>query len=192
MVTDSDMVSVGESSIHSTGLFATKDIAQGTKIIEFKGERITKEEAVRRLEVGGEKSDLMHVFELDDDYDIDGGVGGNESIYFNHSCDPNCEVDIIDGEIWFFAEKDVKEGDELTFDYSTAFDVEILKEGCGCGSGKCRGTKVNEEDLKTVKELVKDDMDEDKLKQIVKIADEENVSEDDIKEIRRFFGFEEV
>lgn len=56
----------------------------------------------------------------------------------NHSCDPNCGVG-YDGANWtFIAFKDIKEGDELTYDYSMSNFIIDNFPSCLCGSPKCR------------------------------------------------------
>lgn len=127
-------VEVRNSPIHGTGVFATRDIKEGERIIEYVGEKVPSDEGTRRSEAHPE---LTYIFILNDDWDIDGSVGGNESKYINHSCDPNCEVDIVGDHIWIIAYKDIKEGEELTYDYSFGHDDDIVE--CRCGSPDCRG-----------------------------------------------------
>lgn len=57
--------------------------------------------------------------------------------YFNHSCDPNAGIREIST---LFALKNIKEGEEITFDYSTTIDESFI---CQCGSNKCRRTVVD-------------------------------------------------
>jgi SET domain-containing protein len=78
---------------------------------------------------------------------VDGAFGGNESMFINHSCDPNCEVEISRGRIWIEAGKKIPEGAELTYDYSYENDPEYSVDdlrfyACHCGAEKCRGTIV--------------------------------------------------
>jgi SET domain-containing protein len=71
--------------------------------------------------------------------------GTGIAAFINHSCDPNCEIDEIKGRIWIFALRDIKAGEELTYDYN-------LYDGdddapCHCGAANCRGTLYTEEEL---------------------------------------------
>ncbi|MGB0744671.1 MAG: SET domain-containing protein [Opitutales bacterium] len=150
---------VASSPIHARGLFATTEIEAGTDIIQYIGEKISKEESTRRALEWEEKarkdgSGLVYIFELDDDWDIDGREGENPARYMNHSCDGNCEAINYDGEIWIVARKDIREGEELTYDYG--YDMEhFLDHPCECGSDNCIGYIVREDQRKKVKKLLR-------------------------------------
>jgi len=85
---------VRTSKIHNTGVFAAQDINEDQKIIEYKGEKIPSKEGDRRSEID-EK--LTYIFILDDKFDIDGSVNGNNARLVNHSCKPNAYIDILNG-----------------------------------------------------------------------------------------------
>jgi len=127
------------SPIHGFGTFAAAPIRAGLLLIEYIGEKITKTEAVRRCEAGN-----TFIFELDDEWDIDGGVGWNPARFFNHSCAPNCDAEYIEGQIWIVARREIATGEELTFNYG--YDWEDHREHpCCCGAPKCVGYIVAEE-----------------------------------------------
>jgi len=146
------------SDIHGRGLYATKDIEEGTDIIQYAGEKITKKESARRALEWEEKAretgdGLVYIFELDDKYDIDGRLGDNPARYMNHSCDGNCEAVNCEGGIWITAIKDIKKGDELVYDYG--YDMEhFMDHPCRCGSDNCIGYIVREDQRKKVKKLL--------------------------------------
>lgn len=150
---------VAASPIHKRGLFATADIEAGTDIIQYVGEKISKEESTRRALEWEEKarktgSGLVYIFELDDEWDLDGRRGRNPARYMNHSCDGNCEAINYDGEIWITARKDIKKGTELTYDYG--YDMEhFLDHPCACGADTCIGYIVREDQRKKVKKLLR-------------------------------------
>jgi uncharacterized protein len=131
------MVNVKESKLHNMGLFTDIGIKRGTRIIEYIGEKINAEESERREEENLKKG-TTYLFILDDEHCIDGEIYGNESKYINHSCEPNCDVDITDGRIFIFAARDIKPDEELTLDYAFPHD-DIVRNVCNCGSAKCRG-----------------------------------------------------
>ena len=147
------------SAIHQTGVFATRNVPEGTKIIEYVGEILTNSEADQRgielaNEVEGTDDAAVFNFILDDDYQIDGNKEYNTARFINHSCDPNCWVDIEEKRIWIIALKDIAGGEELTFDYG--FDVEHWKEHpCRCGSDNCVGYIVSEEQWPQLKKKLK-------------------------------------
>ncbi len=123
---------VRPSPIHSVGVYTSTPIRKGARVVEYKGERITPEEADRRYE-GASRT---YLYGLEDGKTvIDGhGIGA----YLNHSCEPNCEVDEIKGRVWIFAVRDIAAGEELVWDYNLYDDEDPAP--CYCGSRKCRGT----------------------------------------------------
>lgn len=139
---------IERSKIHGAGVFADEDIPKGTKVIEYVGEKITKEEGAKREQAQMKKAKhgegTVYIFELDDMWDIDGDVPYNDARFINHSCDPNCEVEIEDGHIWIIALRDIRKGEELSYDYG--FDLEFYQQfPCRCGSPKCVGFMVGQE-----------------------------------------------
>jgi SET domain-containing protein len=110
------------SRIHGRGMFAVKLIPKGTRIIEYTGERITKAEGWR----------------LNTKVDIDGRVLWNTARYINHSCDPNCESQIVRGRVWITALREIRPGEELSYDYY--YDYEHYEDHpCRCGAANCAG-----------------------------------------------------
>ena len=158
-MSDKPLCEVRSSSIHQRGLFATCNIKKDEDIIQYVGEKISKEESTRRALKWEEKAretgeGLVYIFELDDDWDLDGRLGDNPARYMNHSCDGNCEAVNAEGEIWIVARKEVKKGEELVYDYG--YDMEhFLDHPCLCGADKCIGYIVREDQRKKVKKLIK-------------------------------------
>lgn len=143
--TDHPLVEIRDSSIHGTGAFARRDIAAGTRMIEYVGERIAKEESARRCEAGN-----RYIFHLDDGNDLDGDVPWNPARFLNHSCAPNCEAVEDGGRIWIAALRDVCAGEELTFNYG--YDLDDYRDyPCRCGAAGCVGYIVAEEFFPTVR-----------------------------------------
>jgi SET domain-containing protein len=134
---------IRESEIQGRGVFATHRIRPGQKIIEYKGERISNKEADGRYD--DEKMARHHtfLFTLDKKTVVDGNRHGNDSRFINHSCDPNCEAVIEDGEIWIYALRNIQPGVELAYDYQyerTSDPGDEKLYVCKCGSPKCRGS----------------------------------------------------
>ncbi|MBX3175172.1 MAG: SET domain-containing protein-lysine N-methyltransferase [Gemmatimonadaceae bacterium] len=145
MSTSSLAFEVRNSAIAGRGAFATRPIKQGERIIEYTGERITHEEADRRYD--DESMDEHHtfLFTVSNRTVIDATHGGNEARFINHSCDPNCETEIVRGRVWISAIQDIALGEELHYDYAyersgdeTEADEKMYK--CLCGTAKCRGS----------------------------------------------------
>jgi hypothetical protein len=128
---------VRPSRIHSVGVYTSKPIRKGTRVVEYAGERITAEEADRRYD-GASRT---YLYGLDDGKTVIDGEG--LGAYLNHSCDPNCEIDEIKGRVWLFAIRDIAAGEELVWDYNLYDDDDPAP--CHCGSPKCRGTMYSPE-----------------------------------------------
>ena len=161
-----NMWKVRNSKIHGTGIFATKDIKKNTRIIEYVGEKITRSEGDKRSEkrikkyLDSKTTGSVYIFELNKKYDIDGSPLYNKARYINHSCEPNCEVDINDDHIWISSIKNIKKGTELSYDYGYEFDKDDYKDHiCKCGSNKCIGFIISSDQwdkyLRHIKKLVK-------------------------------------
>lgn len=150
---------VQQSSIHGRGLYARCAIEAGTDIIQYIGEKISKEESSRRAlewEAKARKrgSGLVYIFELDDEWDLDGRRGRNPARYINHSCDGNCEAINYEGEIWIVARKAIAAGEELTYDYG--YDMEhFLDHPCRCGTDNCIGYIVRQDQWGEVRKLLR-------------------------------------
>lgn len=134
-----EFLEVRQSAIHGTGGYARKDIPAGSMIIEYVGERIDKAESTRRCEADNE-----YIFTIDEAVDLDGKVSWNPARFINHSCEPNCEAEWDEGRIYINALRDIKQGEELSFNYG--YDLEDFQEHiCKCGTPACIGYIVAEE-----------------------------------------------
>lgn len=135
------------SPIQGLGGFAAVDIAKGTRIIEYTGEKITNAEADRRYDDEHMQRHHTFLFILTERTVVDAAYEGNEARFINHSCDPNCEAVIERGHIWIEAIQDIPAGTELVYDYQYEDDPEYTQEDlkfyeCRCGAPNCRGTIV--------------------------------------------------
>jgi SET domain-containing protein len=152
----SDLCEVRGSSIHGRGVYAIRDITTDERIIEYVGELINKDESGKRGTVQHERSiksgdAAVYIFNLTDKYDLDGNVPWNTARLINHSCEPNCEAWMTGKRIFIHALRDIKEGEELTFDYG--FDVECYEEHpCLCGRDGCVGYIVSREQWSILEE----------------------------------------
>lgn len=131
------------SAIHGRGVFARAAIADGTRVLEYTGERITKAESERRDQAriararrGGDG--CVYIFTLNARTDLDGRNRRNIARLINHSCAPNCRAEIDRGRIWIVARRDLTAGEELTFDYGFSFK-NWETHPCRCGTPRCPG-----------------------------------------------------
>jgi SET domain-containing protein len=121
------MIEKRRSLIQGWGVFATQSINKNKRIVQYAGEKITNRESLKR-----EKRYLgrghIWCFKLNRLYVRDAAVGGNVARYINHSCTPNCYTRVIGDTIWIIAARNIRKGEELTYDYSTD----------GVGTVRCR------------------------------------------------------
>ncbi len=125
------MIQKRKSRIQGWGVFATTAIPKNKRIIDYAGEKISNHESLKREQRYIQRGHIW-CFKLTNRSVIDAGVGGNDARFINHSCKPNCYIDIKDGVIWVRAARNIKRGEELTYDYHT--DGEGLIK-CRCSPG---------------------------------------------------------
>jgi hypothetical protein len=132
---------IRSSDIHAAGCYTTSAIRTGAKVVEYTGPRITKRQGDRIYD----SRPVTYLFGVEDDK-LDTVIDGHGmAMFINHSCDPNCVTEQDDnGRVWVMALRDIKPGEELTYDY-------LLYDGdddapCHCGSPQCRGTMYSPEE----------------------------------------------
>ena len=133
---------VKKSKIDNFGLYASKNIKKGTRVIEYKGKVITSKETEDNPKYDNDKA--IYLFNLNKRYDLDGDFKFNIARLINHSCEPNCEVTGSGLKVWVYAMKDILENEELSYDYGFSFDKDYQQFPCKCGSRKCVGYIVRE------------------------------------------------
>src|SRR3954468_3388038 len=113
------------------GLFATKPIKKGSKIVRYFGplldSRNKKHEAIEN----------KYLFELNGRWTIDGSVRKNVARYINHACRPNAESDVNTRKrkVVIRAIKNIEPGEEINYDYGTDYFKAYLKPiGCKCAA----------------------------------------------------------
>lgn len=110
------------------GLFAGEDIKKGEIIIEYIGNILNKEEAEKI-------TTNQYLFEINRNKTIDGSVRWNIARYCNHACEEagNAESEIKKGRVFIKAIKNIKNGEEIVYDYGEEFVNEyIAPHGCRC------------------------------------------------------------
>ncbi|EEB05744.1 histone lysine methyltransferase Set1 [Schizosaccharomyces japonicus yFS275] len=132
----------GPSRIHTLGLFAMENIDKNDMVIEYVGEIVRQRVAdTRERKYVREGIGDSYLFRIDKDAIVDATKKGNIARFINHSCAPNCIAKIIRVEghqkIVIYADRDIEEGEELTYDYK--FPEEVDKIPCLCGAPTCRG-----------------------------------------------------
>ena len=133
---------VKKSKIDKNGLYANCNIKKGTRIIEYKGKIISSKTSDTSPKFDNDKA--IYLFNINKRFDLDGDFKFNTARLINHSCDPNCEVTGTGLKIWVYAIKDIKKGEEFSYDYGFSFDEDFRNYPCRCGSKKCCGFIIRE------------------------------------------------
>tara|TARA_A100001035_G_scaffold82516_1_gene64159 strand:- start:194 stop:646 length:453 start_codon:yes stop_codon:yes gene_type:complete len=133
---------IKKSKIDKNGLYANCDIKKGTKIIEYKGKIISAKKSAEDPKFDNGKA--IYLFNINKRLDLDGDFKFNTARLINHSCNPNCEVFGTGLKIWVYAMKNIKKGDELSYDYGFSFDEDYKQFPCRCGSNNCVGFIIRE------------------------------------------------
>jgi uncharacterized protein len=132
---------IRSSAIHAAGCYTTSKIRKGTLVVEYTGPLISKDEADEKYA----DSPTTYLFGVGDGSMVIDGHG--TAMFINHSCDPNCETEEIDGKVWITAIRDIRPGEELTYDYCL-YDGDEDEALCNCGAKKCRKTMYAPEEVK--------------------------------------------
>ncbi|XP_073119337.1 histone-lysine N-methyltransferase ASHH2 isoform X2 [Henckelia pumila] len=126
------------------GLQALDGIPEGQFLIEYVGEVLdvhAYQARQRDYALKGHKH--FYFMTLNGSEVIDACAKGNLGRFINHSCDPNCRTEkwMVNGEVCvgLFAVKDIKKGEEVTFDYNYVRVFGAAAKKCVCGSRNCRG-----------------------------------------------------
>lgn len=114
---------------YGLGLFAKVPFKKKDFVIEYKGEKITNDEADRRAG--------KYLMTLDKKYTVDGKARTNIARYINHSCRPNCTAFIEGKKLIIRARKTIQPGEEICYDYGKSYYDEYIKPfGCKCDAPK--------------------------------------------------------
>jgi SET domain-containing protein len=126
-------ISRRKSKLHGYGVFAVDEIPKNKRIIDYDGELITNKQSEVREDRYLRKG-CIWVFRVNRYWSRDANVGGNVARFINHSCAPNCwiDVDAKTKTIWIRASRTIFPGEELTYDYNTEGDKVIQ---CRCRPG---------------------------------------------------------
>ncbi len=128
------------------GLFAGEAIPKGKCVIEYFGPYLTNDEADRVAN--------KYLFEVSETKTIDGAGRANKARYINHSCRPNCEPEITRNRVFIFAKRNIKAGEELSYDYGKDYWNTFIKpHGCRCV--KCTTARMGVKKAKVVKSAKK-------------------------------------
>ena len=118
--------------MHGHGVFAAQPITKNTRIIDYAGELIRNGKACDARETRYLEDGCIWVFRVNRAWSRDANVGGNISRFINHSCSPNCWIEFVDKTIWIRASRNIRRGEELTYNY---YIIGELTMPCRCRPG---------------------------------------------------------
>ena len=118
--------------MHGQGVFAGEPIKKQSRIIDYAGELIRNGEECEAREERYRAEGCLWVFRVNRVWSRDANVGGNLARFINHSCTPNCYFEVSDKTVWIRAARDIRRGEELTYDYKVIGERTIP---CGCRPG---------------------------------------------------------
>ncbi len=108
------------------GLFARQPIRQAEMILRFTGTIVSEYQAVTKSEYSFNLLQVGPRTYLDLEH---------PGVWLNHSCEPNAGV--VDDTV-LIALRDIGQGEEITFDYSTTMSEQLETMQCLCGNAACR------------------------------------------------------
>jgi len=114
------------------GVFATQGIKSSEKIVELRGNYFTIGQIIKKKSI--ELSAVFFQIGKELYLKSTDGIGA----YLNHSCNPNAWIKISGRRVWLVALRRIKQGEEVTFDYSTTMNEDDWEMDCKCGSRNCR------------------------------------------------------
>jgi uncharacterized protein len=178
---------VGRSST-GLGLFATKPIKKGAKIIRYFGPLLDSKK---------KKDDAIenkYLFELNNRWTIDGSVRKNIARYINHACKPNAESDVKPRKrkVVIRAIKNIEPGEEINYDYGTDYFKAYLKPiGCKCAACEKKRKKKRAE-ARAEKARLKAKAERKALKEAEKQAVKVKKAREKLKRKRELNGYAKV
>lgn len=113
-----------KSGIAGHGVYACEPITKNSRIVDYAGQMITPSQSdwrERRYQAKG----MIWCFTISRRRVRDGNVEGNIARFINHSCQPNCYSEVVGDTVWIRAARNIRKGEELTYDYNTGGEAGI-------------------------------------------------------------------
>ena len=139
---------IRSSAIHAAGCYTTTAIRKGTRVAEYTGHRLTKNQADEAYA----DTHITYLFGLGSGRIVIDGHA--TAMFINHSCDPNCQTEEVEGRVWIKAIRNIAPAEEITYDYCL-YDGGDDEAICNCGAPKCRGTMYSKEEIRRRKAAAK-------------------------------------
>lgn len=132
------VLEVRNSAINQRGVYAKANICKGERLAVFGGDILLIDETAKLPE-----SFRYYPLQIEERFMLymKNPTTPEDTDYFNHSCSPNAG---IKGQIFLVAMRDIKTGEEITFDYCMSLSefegsTFSISFDCACMSPLCRG-----------------------------------------------------
>ena len=133
---------IRSSAIHAAGCVTLDPIRRGQRVLEYDGPRLSK----RLADIRYADRIVTYLFGVGDGNQVIDGFG--TGMFFNHSCNPNCETESRNDRVFISATRDIAPGEELLYEYNL-YDSDLADTcDCYCGAQQCRGTMFSDLELK--------------------------------------------
>ena len=127
-------------------LVATEGVPWGVFLAQYTGEVVTREELGARLTSKYRPDQKLHVLPLGDEAVVDASLRGGLARLATHSCAPNTEVVTwlaeVEGQpqacLAMYSLRDIREGEQLSYNYSPQLELLKAAKPCSCGALSCR------------------------------------------------------
>jgi len=120
-------LALGHAGPRGSGVYARTEFPAGAVVLHFAGPLLLNEAI----------EDFTYTIQVDRGLHL--GPSGGIDDFVNHSCEPSTTLASDPPRIWLVAARDIRAGEEITFDYSTCLGEEPVLPVCFCGSASCRG-----------------------------------------------------
>jgi uncharacterized protein len=133
-----ESIVVGASEISGRGLFATSRIEAGRVVVRLGGRLVSTTQLADMIAASETYVDTLTVYE-----DRHLVLPPGTAVHFgNHSCDPTLwHV----GPYEIATRRQIRDGEELTFDYGTQSGAPGFSMPCSCGTPRCRRLVTSED-----------------------------------------------
>ncbi len=134
------------SPVHGCGCYTLDPIRAGARVAQYDGPRMSKDQADERYA----NRDVTYLFGVGDRNTVIDGFG--TAMFINHCCEPNCQSEETENNIYVLALRNIAAGEELTYEYHL-YDSDEDDQPCYCGTESCRGTMFSDGEIKRRRKL---------------------------------------
>ena len=129
------------AAAHGQGVATTRPLEAGVRVLRFRGEHFDRSDIEKQAAAGAADGFLQ----IDEDAFL--GLSGGLDDFVNHSCEPNCRMEIDGSDVFLWTVRRIGANEELTFDYATTQSQFPFRFYCNCRTQSCRGEIGNYDEI---------------------------------------------